>query len=318
MPKPWKEAKTPRPKILLIDANNLIAKFTHLNRGINGPDGTPVGGLIGAICSLRKFMMRYPHDMIIAAIDDGRPKFRQRLVPEYKTGRDDSREGDPDKELFYQEYKSQMDSLPEFFSPLGIHLAHARGYEADDVIGAMVLRRYKKHEMTIFSEDKDLTQLVGPNCSQYKLSKDTFVHIRPPGYVIAKALQGDKSDDIAGVKGVAETYAGKLIEACPTDSVDDFFTMLPEVKHNGGKRFETVINSTLSEEKLVRRNVRVIDLRRTARKANKKTILEESVLDRKAFKSVARKYGIGRFVMDISFITGPFKRMVFSTGKEEA
>ena len=293
-----------RPKtttrILLLDLNNLVAKMTHAYRGILGASGMPVGGIFGTVQFLRNFLVQHEHDMIVMAVDRGVPAFRTRVLPSYKRKRKEDRDKDPDKAAFFEEYRLQMEYVDRVLRPLGVHFASASGYEADDIIGACTLRRFKGFPRTILSEDKDLIQLTGNGCRQFRPCKKEFVSEKPMCYVLRRAIWGDPSDGIVGVRGIGEVWSGRIVENVGAEDLDEFFEALdPDEKHEAAVR---------ENEETVRDNFRVMDLRRTARKANKKMHLEQSIYDRDSFQEVCREFHFRKFLESPNYYCAPFER----------
>ena len=289
-----------RKKVLLIDGNNLVAKMTHVHRGLKTPRGIFVGALYGTVAVLRGFLTNNPQDCIIFVTDDRVPSFRRRVCPEYKAARAKKRKEDKDAKEFYEEYIAQMNLIPELLIPLGVHTAYAKGYEADDAIAAMALRRYKDAEVTIMSEDKDMTQLVRDHVRQYKLSKRVFVDHCPHGYLLERAMVGDVSDGIPGVPQIGEKRARRILDVITAVSTEEFFGML-----NPDDPWEKRVDD---DRDIIRRNLRIMDLRRTARKANIKIQFTQGEFTPNKFKRMCKKYCLKRFLESTRYYCVPFEK----------
>lgn len=284
--------------------------MAHVYRGLISEDGRPCGGLYGAVMFLRNFLVRYPHAMIIAAFDRGVPKFRTRYVPTYKKKRQENREKDPKLKAFYEDLKDQLKQIPELLQALGIHTAYCDGYEADDVIGACILRRYRTYPCTIFSEDKDLIQLVGEHCRQYRSCVKQMVETCPPYYLLRRAMEGDSSDSIPGVPGVGSVHAGRVLAACGCDDLDVFFAALDVTDKKQA--------SVLEHAEQIRKTLKTTDLRRTARRVNRDMVLEKSSFDQNAFVRFCASYKFRNFLQSPSYYCKPFARAkLFIRGRHE-
>jgi DNA polymerase-1 len=138
-----------------------------------------------------------------------------------------------------QELIAQLQKAPEVYKAFGIPVLSAPGFEADDVIGTLV-EKGKSHtdvDIVIATGDMDTLQLVSSQVSVFTLKKginDTIiydtdrVHERygfgPEHIVDYKALRGDPSDNIKGIKGIGEKGASELIEKF--GSIEDMYTAI--------------------------------------------------------------------------------------------
>jgi 5'-3' exonuclease len=142
---------------------------------------------------------------------DSPPYLRQELDPQYKAHREKA------PAVMHE----QLAAVIQHFRDEGWHVFGAEGYEADDIICKLVeCLTMHKSEITIYSSDKDLLQLVGDKVSAISvMTKQKFT----PTEIVEKfgvlphqihdmlALTGDKSDNVPGVKGVGPKTAAKWI-----------------------------------------------------------------------------------------------------------
>jgi 5'-3' exonuclease len=139
----------------------------------------------------------------------------------------------------------QFETLVELFDSIGINQLTIPRYEADDIIGTLVnrWRNEKNAECIIYSNDRDLLQLLCENTSQLiTIKKDevkyTLSHfqeeygITPLQWIDVKALLGDKSDNIPGVAGVGDKAALPLIQqyGAIEDIYENFEALDPKYK----------------------------------------------------------------------------------------
>jgi DNA polymerase-1 len=165
-------------------------------------------------------------DYIIAARDLPGKTHRHEIYTEYKGTR-----AEADDALI-----AQLQKAPEVFTAFGIPVLSAPGFEADDVIGTLVKQGESRPdvEIIIATGDMDTLQLVNEQVSVFTLRKginDTIiydtdrVHERygfgPEHIVDYKALRGDPSDNIKGIKGIGEKGATELIEKF--GSIEDIY-----------------------------------------------------------------------------------------------
>lgn len=220
-------------KLFLVDAMAHIyrAFFAPMNR-MNAPSGIPtkVPFLFSNI--LRRLIKDYQPDYIGIVFDPPGPTFRDKLFDKYKAQRAPM----PD------DMKVQLPYVRKLCEAMRLPILELRGYEADDVIGAMALQAAKKKiEVLIVTNDKDMMQLVGKNVRTLRTGSggakaDVIVDERkveeilgvPPEKVIdVMALMGDTVDNIPGAKGIGEKGATELIRKY--GSVEDALDHADEV-----------------------------------------------------------------------------------------
>ena len=204
-------------KIVLVDGNNLLFRSYYAtaysgNLMINSK-GFPTNALYGFTNMMNKIIKEENPTHIIVAFDKGKT-FRHDKYDFYKQGRSET----PD------ELKKQFSVAKEMLTLMGIKYYEIDNYEADDIIGTFskYCENDPEFEALIISSDKDLLQLVS-NETHIKLLKqkdyiyynhDTFKAewgIDPINIIDLKALMGDASDNIPGVKGIGEKTALKLL-----------------------------------------------------------------------------------------------------------
>lgn len=181
-------------------------------------DGFPTNALFGFVSMLNKIIEEENPTYMAVAFDIGK-NFRKEKYDFYKEGRIET-----PKEL-----KQQMPEARNVLDAMGIKHFELEPYEADDIIGTIAKMTEEDADFVslIISSDKDLLQLIS-NETEVKLLKqtgfirynyDTFVNdygIEPIKMIDLKALMGDVSDNIPGVKGVGEKTALKLLQEYKT------------------------------------------------------------------------------------------------------
>ncbi len=211
----------------MIDGANAIYRAFFALPNLRAPDGTPTNAAYGFVTMLAK-VLREEHPTHVAfAADPPGGSFRNEIYPEYKAGRDKQPE----------DLTAQLPLVAELCEAFGVPRLEVPGFEADDVIASLVATAPDDAEICIVSTDKDLMQLVGPNVELLDSGKgrridESAVEERfgvPPSKLLdLRALVGDPSDNIPGVKGIGEKGAAKLI--LEFGSLDELLERAGEVK----------------------------------------------------------------------------------------
>ncbi len=202
-------------RLVLVDSNSLIYRGYFAIPPLTTTKGELVNAAFGFASILLKALQDTDPQHLAACFDLPTPTFRHELEATYKA----TRRPMPD------ELRPQFERCKEILAKLGVPIFSLPGYEADDVIGALARQAEAKGlETIILSGDLDTLQLVSP---QVKLMttrqgfQNTVVYdeamiaarfgLRPDQIVDYKALRGDATDNIPGVRGVGEKTAAKLI-----------------------------------------------------------------------------------------------------------
>ena len=203
--------------ILVVDAMNMLIRSFSLLKAMN-PTGTHIGGLVGFLRSLGYVTRIFdPTRVVIVWDGKGGSGNRQNIDPNYKAQRATSRithwglydtKAEETEALINQLFRVQ-----EYIECLPIHQLMIEKLEADDVIAYIAKRASVSSvkKCTIVSSDKDFLQLVDNTVEVYApIKKKTFtidnvkdeIGVLPQNYNIVKALTGDSSDNLKGVKGL--------------------------------------------------------------------------------------------------------------------
>jgi len=200
--------------ILVIDAmNTFIRNFTMIN--LMNPQGSHVGGLVGFLKSLGFLVRTFDPTRIIIVFDGpGSTAARKLVNSDYKANRNLSRitnwEMYDNKDQEYASMSAQIERLVEYLHMLPVDLLAINKVEADDVI-AFIAKEFSDSKVTIVSSDKDFMQVVNDNVRVHSpIKKKNYgpaevleeQGVLPSNYLIVKALLGDNSDNLQGVKGL--------------------------------------------------------------------------------------------------------------------
>ncbi|MEK7519024.1 MAG: DNA polymerase, partial [Patescibacteria group bacterium] len=218
----------PSPKILLVDGNAIIHRSFHALPPLTAKDGTMVNAVYGFATALMKAMKDIKPTHVAVAFDMKGPTFRDDIYDQYKATRVKAA----------QELYDQIPLAHDLVAAFGFPVVEQKGVEADDVIGTLAHRLAKEQaHVVILTGDMDTMQLVSKNVSVYSLRKglnDTVLYtpkdvearygFGPEDIIDYKALRGDPSDNIPGVKGVGEKTATDLIKQFHT--IEEMYRVL--------------------------------------------------------------------------------------------
>ncbi|MES0342903.1 MAG: DNA polymerase I [Anaerolineales bacterium] len=231
-----------KPRLFLIDGHALAYRTYFALTGVGGGSrwitkaGEPTAGTYGFTSVMLRLLETETPEYLAVSFDTGKT-FRDDLYPEYKA----TREKMPD------DLRLQLDRIREVVNTFGIPILEAEGFEADDVLGTVArLASNEGVEVIILTGDRDLLQLVDDNVfirlAGKKLSealdygpkqvRDRY-NLEPSQLVDHKAMVGDSSDNIPGVRGIGEKTSVKLLQEY--NDLDGIYEHLEDVP----KRFQS-------------------------------------------------------------------------------
>lgn len=209
-------------KLMILDGNSIVNRTFYGIRMLTAPDGTPTNGIYGFLTVLRKLIEEEKPQAVCVAFDLKAPTFRHLQFENYKAQR----------KAMPEDLAVQIPILKEVLDSLDIKLLELAGYEADDLIGTVGrVCGDKGWECVIVTGDKDSFQLITETTHvkhvKSRMGKTETVEYTPEVFfeeygfepkriVDLKALMGDASDNIPGVKGVGEKTAMELIRSFGT------------------------------------------------------------------------------------------------------
>lgn len=226
-------------RVLLLDGHSLAYRaFYALPPDLRTSTGQATNAVFGFTSMLIKAMQEVKTEHLAVAFDRGPPLERLEIRPEYKA----QREAAPD------EFRQQLGLIREVLEVLRVRVFEVDNVEADDLISVIGSRvAAEGHEVILVTADRDFFQMVGPRVRLMMNRRgisDTVVYdeaavrqrfgFGPERYLEYAALRGDPSDNIAGVAGVGEKTAAKLVQTYGT--LEETFAHLDELppKLRGG------------------------------------------------------------------------------------
>lgn len=216
---------------------------------LSNKKGQMTNGIYGFLTTMQKLLNETNPDAVAVAFDLPAPTFRHKMYDGYKANR----------KKMPEELASQVPILKELLSALGYNPIMCEGYEADDILGTFA--RYceeKNYECVLATGDRDSLQLISPNVT-VRIASTKFgkpestlydeekvkevYNVSPLALIDVKALQGDSSDNIPGVKGIGEKTARDLVSKF--GSIDNIYSNL----ENSTEIKESVKNKLLNGKK---------------------------------------------------------------------
>ncbi len=202
-----------KQKLLLIDGNSILNRAFFALPFLSDNQGRNVNAVYGFLNIFLKCLQDYSPDKVIVAFDMHGHNFRKDLYADYKA----NRKGMPD------DLATQMPILEEVLQLMNVSIVKKAGIEADDIIGT--ISSHFDGDSLIISGDRDMLQLVSSNITVLLTKRGVsevenvnpaylqeVYHLTPKQVIEYKALRGDTSDNIPGVRGVGEKTAMQLLE----------------------------------------------------------------------------------------------------------
>jgi len=257
-----KSENSKKPILLLVDGHSLAFRsFYAFSKGIDGglttKEGFPTSVTYGFLKSLLDNCKNISPEGVCITFDTEKPTFRHELDPNYKANRDVA----PD--VFFQDIE-QLEIILE--ESLNLPIFKSPGYEADDLLSTIANDASSKGWcVNILSGDRDLFQLVDDQKDIYvlymgggpyaKSGNPTLMNengvkeklgVAPERVVDLKALTGDSSDNIPGIKGVGPKTAINLLKE--NDTLDGIYQALDKIQQNNDKKYKGFIKGSVIEK----------------------------------------------------------------------
>ncbi len=211
--------KTKNKTFVIIDGHAIIHRAYHAIPGLTTKDGTIVNAVFGFTSMLLKVYEQLEPDYLAVSFDVAGGTFRDEIYEDYKATRVAA-----DQDLY-----DQIPLVYDVVEAFNIPIYEKEGFEADDVIGTLAKQMKKKHPgvtTIVATGDGDMLQLVDDGKTQVYLLRRGFSDMKlydekaviekygfgPERVVDYKALKGDSSDNIPGVRGIGDKGAKELIE----------------------------------------------------------------------------------------------------------
>ena len=223
-----------RKTLVAIDGKSVFYRGYYAMPNLSLPDGTPTGGVFGFSVLALEILKKYNPDYVVVAWDKSKTNIRSRLAiyPEYKAGR----------KPMPEDMREQIPYLQRLLDAFGWPLLECDDYEADDIMAGLSDQAHAKNIDTILiSSDQDLLQLANDNTTVVMLKKglsnlkeysrksfEQEYGFTPEQFIDFKAIKGDSSDNIPGVRGIGDKGATTLMHEY--GSLDEVYAHIDEIK----------------------------------------------------------------------------------------
>lgn len=222
-------------KLMVIDGNSIVNRaFYGVSQNLSTREGLPTNAIFGFVNILLKLLEEEQPEGLAVAFDLKAPTFRHLAYEGYKA----QRKGMP------EELAVQMPVLKRLLDAMNIRRYELEGWEADDLLGTMArINGEEGGQTVVVTGDKDSLQLITDSTTvklvSTRMGRTTTRNMTPevfreeygfdPIHIIdLKALMGDTSDNIPGVKGIGEKTAMALLAQYP--SIDDLYANMDTVE----------------------------------------------------------------------------------------
>jgi 5'-3' exonuclease len=319
-------------RILIIDGLNAFVRAYSADPS-RTPQQVPVGGVRGFLKILQKMIRITDPDRIFICWDgEGGSQKRKSMFKEYKQGRNPltlNSQIAPNAEDELKNRIWQETRLVEYLNQLPIIQLMVEGVEADDLIGFIVKDpKFHIYQKVIVSNDKDFIQLCDERTILYRPVKDQILNIKtvldeynihPYNFVLARAICGDVSDNLPGVKGAGLATVAKRFPILKEEKeyeLDDILKICREKYHD-----QKIYKAVVQDQKKIKLNHKVMQLQyRLVTIENKKKILsgmkgEECILNKPLFDKMAVEDGIAD--IDFTQLFDSMKKIVLENCKDK-
>ena len=237
-------------RVLIVDGLNTFIRSFAVNPALN-EDGLHIGGMVGFMKSIRYSCdILKPSRCIIVFDGKGGSKRRRKIFPEYKENRKVKRRLNRNVEWGtapqdeQHSMRQQMGRLIEYLEQLPLTLVSVDGIEADDTMAYISQQLLPKSDIILMSTDKDFLQLVDDRVKIWSPTKKKLYNkqavleeygIHSQNILTYRILDGDKSDNIGGIKGAGLKNVKKFLPGILDDQKFTAKDLLEFVEKSDGK-----------------------------------------------------------------------------------
>ncbi|MBQ7660822.1 MAG: DNA polymerase I [Clostridia bacterium] len=249
--------------LLVIDGNSIINRAYYGIRLLSTHDGLHTNAVYGMVNILEKHLTALAPDYVAVAFDVHAPTFRHKMYADYKAGRHPTPE----------ELLEQFAPAKEVLRAMGLHILEKEGYEADDILGTLAFTAAREGVRAyLLTGDRDALQLIrdditvllAANGETVTFDRAAFTEkygVAPEQFVDVKALMGDSSDNIPGVRGIGEKGALKMISTFETlENLYENLDATSEITEKNKEKLRADRENAFFSQRLARIDTAVPDL----------------------------------------------------------
>jgi DNA polymerase-1 len=270
------------------------------------------GATYGFLWSLKKMFDKYKQegDKVIVVWDGGGKNFRHELSADYKATR-----AKRTPEFLYQ-----IGLTRDFIRVLGVMQAQMPNTEADDIIGVLTIQaRLKGYGVLIISSDKDFNQLVSnhvsvahPNAGEDgdkimtpEVIKEEY-GISPSQFIDWLALQGDSSDNVAGIEGIGKKTASQLLQCNGT--IEDIVSADVHYKFAKDGVTKKPVSDKLQQKISAAKDQLVLSKKLVTikKKFDSELIVEQNTADYRQLRDMMKLYGFSTMLQKFNEFISTF------------
>lgn len=323
-----------KSKLLLIDGNHMLHRMLRQPRlaGMCTSKGDSSGGVFGFLKSLRSTIVTLQGaERIITVFDGGNSERRSEIFPEYRVrppiedkivpgqglvNEEKVGEISEDAKPYYEVFGHQKRYVRDWMRAMGSPVIRLQQREGDDIIFQLTKMDAGNHLCVIVSEDKDFLQLLSPTVHVYRpisgeyYDPDTFRKkwgFQVRSYRLFKALTGDTSDMVPGVKGIGEKFATEIVNAATTPK-----EVIAYCKEHKRKNIRET--ATSKNRRILKRNLQLFDMRKEEfssaelRKIRKLLEGEPKKVDWGTLRRIASEMELHSLAGNLNLWMRPFKQ----------
>ena len=281
-----------KKRVIIIDGLNTYLRNYIVNPSLS-TNGDPIGGLKGFLSSLQKLSRELKPDHLVIVWDGpGGSQRRKAVNKNYKEGRKPIRLNRSVKLLSEEEDAKnkiwQQTRLFEYLNHMPVSQIMIPGIEADDII-ALICNEMPNTEKVIVSSDKDFIQKCDHETVLYRpiqkkvLNKKTVTEeygIAPNWFALARAIAGDKSDNLNGISGIGlKTIARRFPFFSELGRASCFYKLYNHCEEN--KNSVKAYRDILENKKLIEENYKLMQLYAPAISPQNKAKVRSAIFDMK-------------------------------------
>lgn len=277
-------------KVLIIDGLNTFIRSHSVNPAVND-DGVHIGGLTGFLKSIKHSISLFKPSRCIIVFDgkDG-SKSRRKIYPEYKQNRGVKKRLNRNVDWSTspinenESMSLQLSRLLHYLESMPVTIICIDGTEADDVISYIAKSVLNDSNITIVSTDKDFIQLVDDRINVWSPTKKIIYNpesvfdeygIPSKNFLLYRMMEGDKSDNIPGVRGVGLKYIIKNLPMMTENKRVLIKDIIDFVENTKSKK--KVLNTIKDSKELLNRNFLLMQLFDVDIKNSSKLKIQESI-----------------------------------------